>query len=186
MREQLVNVEIRRPKEEDREELHHFFRLVITDTFIKDGIGEKLADIEEEIEVKKQYLESAYESKGQKRFFLVAMDGDKIIGSIEYGAASKLICQCTNHALEELVEIGTVFVHPDYQGKGVGNLLLHYMFKTLENKEIQEFCLDSGYKRAQVIWKKKFGEPDYLLESHWGPESDHMIWRVKVKDCSSN
>lgn len=175
-----MNVEISRPKKEDREELHHFFRLVITDTFIKDGIGEKLADIEEEIEVKKQYLESDYESIGQKRYFLIAMDGDKIIGSIEYGAASKLICHCTNHALEELVEIGTVFVHPDYQGKGVGNILLQSMFKTLENKGIQEFCLDSGYKRAQMIWKKKFGEPDYLLENYWDLESEGEGLLIKL------
>jgi hypothetical protein len=56
------------------------------------------------------------------------------------------------------------------------------MYSTLKSKGIEEFCLDSGYKIAQTIWKKKFGEPVYLLEDYWDKGNDHMIWRIRVSD----
>lgn len=55
------------------------------------------------------------------------------------------------------------------------------MYCVLRNKGIEEFCLDSGYTSAQKIWKKKFGEPDYLLKDFWGAGYDHMIWKIKSK-----
>lgn len=179
----MSELEIRRPRIHEIKQLNQFFSIVITDTFTKEGIGEKLDDIKAEIEVKEKYLESDFESNGEKRFFLIALDGDKIIGSIEYGPTSDLIRNCTNHAFKELIEVGTVFVHPDYQRNGVGNLLLNSMYLTLQNKGVEEFCLDSGYMNAQKIWIKKFGQPDYLLKDYWGEGFDHMIWRIKVSDC---
>ncbi|HWO95274.1 MAG TPA: GNAT family N-acetyltransferase [Bacillus sp. (in: firmicutes)] len=178
----MLNVEIRRPRIEDIKKLHQFFRIVITDTFMKEGIGEKVEDKEDEIEMKIKYLERDFESNGEKRYFLIALDGDKMIGSIEYGPSSELISKCTNHALKHLIEVGTVFVHPDYQRKGIGNLLLNKMYLTLQERGIEEFCLDSGYIGAQKIWKKKFGNPAYLLKDYWGEGYDHMIWRIKIND----
>ncbi|TWD92266.1 acetyltransferase (GNAT) family protein [Neobacillus bataviensis] len=178
----MLKVEIRRPKIEDIKELKSFFRIVITNTFIKEGIGKKLNDINDEVELKEKYLQSDFESNGEKRYFLIALDDDKIIGSIEYGPASDLICICTKNAFKELIEVGTVFVHPDYQRMGVGNLLLKTMYFTLHKKGIEEFCLDSGYINAQKIWKKKFGDPSYLLKDYWDKGYHHMIWRIKVSD----
>ncbi|PLR95106.1 GNAT family N-acetyltransferase [Bacillus sp. T33-2] len=181
----MPKVEVRRPSIEDVEELHTFFRNVITDIFAKEGIGDKLDDIEEEIKEKHIYLERDFQSKGEDRYFLIALDSDKIIGSIEYGPASNLISHCTNNALAALVEVGTVFVHPDYQRQGVGNLLLNTIYRSLHKRGIGEFCLDSGYRSAQKIWKKKFGEPDYLLQDYWGLGYDHMIWRIRLSDLIS-
>lgn len=178
----MINVEIRRPTIEETKQLNEFFRIVIIDTYTKEGIGEKLDDINEEIKVKEKYLESDFESNGEKRYFLIAFVDEKIIGSIEFGPASDLIISCTNNAFKELVEIGTVFVHPDYQRIGVGNLLLNKIYSTLHKKGIEEFCLDSGYTSAQKIWKKKFGEPDFLLKDYWCEGYDHMIWRNNISD----
>lgn len=179
----LKNVEIRRPKNDDVKELHHFFSKVIHDTFIKEGIGDQLKDINDEIKVKEEYLQRDLDSNGEQCYFLIAIKEDKIVGSIEYGPASELIRSCTNNNFKELMEVGTVFVHPDFQRNGLGNMLLSVMYITLHEKGIEEFCLDSGYISAQKIWKKKFGEPDYLLKDYWGEGFDHMIWRVKVSDC---
>ncbi len=176
----MLNVEIRRPAIEDLSPLHEFFRIVITDTFAKEGIEEKLDDLKDEIESKKRYLESDLKSEGKDRHFLIAIERNQMVGSIEYGPASELICTCTNGALKELIEIGTVFVHPDYQRKGIGNLLLNTMYAKLRNRGINEFCLDSGYRSAQKIWTKKFGEPDYWLKDYWEEGFDHMIWKVNV------
>ena len=178
----MPNVVIRRPRIEDIKELTQFFRIVITDTFTLDGIGDKVDDMENEIEEKKSYLKTDFMSNGVKRYFLIALDGDKIIGSIEHGPVSELIRKCTDYALTELNEVGTVFVHPDYQRNGIGNLLLNIMYLTLKEKGIEEFCLDSGYRRAQEIWRKKFGAPDYLLTDYWDKEYHHMIWRIQIKD----
>lgn len=178
----MLHVNIRRPTTEDREQLHDFFRTVIIDTFNKEGIGDQLSDINEEIEVKKRYLTSDFESNGEERYFLIAFYGDKIIGSIEFGPANEIIRNVSNNAFEALVEVGTVFVHPDYHRNGVGNLLLKAMYETMRNNGIEEFYLDSGYKSAQLIWKKKFGEPDILLKDYWGKNFDHMIWKVEIRE----
>lgn len=171
---------------DDNEKLAQFFSQVIRDTYVKEGLVELVDDIENEIETKKQYLKSDLDSHGENRYFLIALDkkDNKVIGSIEYGPVSELISNCTNGALKEWIEVGTVFVHPDYQRRGIGTLLLNVMFLTLQNRGIEEFCLDSGYTNAQKIWKKKFGEPDYLLKDYWGEGIDHMIWKRCTNDMS--
>jgi GNAT superfamily N-acetyltransferase len=180
----VLNIEIRRPRIEDTNELNLFFEKVIIDTFTEEGIGEKFEDIEAEIESKKKYLVSDFASNGANRYFLLAWHTDKIVGSIEYGPASDLICKCTKNAFNGLPEVGTVFVLPEYQKMGIGRLLLNSIYSKLQNKGIEKFCLDSGYVRAQHIWKKKFGEPDYLLKDYWGEGFDHMIWKIKISDLT--
>jgi len=184
----VLKIDIRRPQIEDNDELNQFFSTVIKHTFAREGLAELLDDIESEIESKKKYLKSDLDTNGTNRYFLIASEKNDadIIGTIEYGPASELIRTCTDGALNEMYEIGTVFVHPDYQGRGVGTLLLNVMFLTFLNRGIQEFCLDSGYANAQKIWKRKFGEPDYWLKDHWGDGADHMIWQKSMNDVSIN
>ncbi|GAA0339204.1 GNAT family N-acetyltransferase [Bacillus carboniphilus] len=181
----MKQLKIRRPEQEDIPELHHFFRTVVTDTFMKEGIGDLKDDMEEEIQTKMNYLESDLKSNGKERFFLLAVLEEQIVGTIEYGPASNLIITCTNHALKDLNEVGTVFVHPEFQRMGIGNALLRGLSEVLLKNEIQEICLDSGYRRAQQIWIKKYGNPDYFLKDYWGEGFDHMIWRVKTTELSS-
>ncbi|HEL2030490.1 MULTISPECIES: GNAT family N-acetyltransferase [Bacillota] len=103
-----------------------------------------------------------------------------IVGTIEYGPASDLINSCTHGKYKNLYEIGTVFVRPDYQGQGIGNLLLNAMIQELQCKGIKEFCMDSGYSNAQKIWRKRFGEPEYFLENYWAEGQHHLIWKIKI------
>ncbi|MEA1976106.1 MAG: GNAT family N-acetyltransferase, partial [Bacillota bacterium] len=117
---------------------------------------------------------------GKKRYFLIVVIDDIIIGSIEYGKSNDLVITCTNGELEGIVEIGTVFVHPEYQRKGIGNLMLMQIMNKLNNNGIKEFCIESGYKSAQKIWINKFGKPEYHLKDYWDKDADHMIWRLKV------
>jgi GNAT superfamily N-acetyltransferase len=181
----MQTVEIRRPRMEDIEELNKFFRIVITDTFRREGLAGLMDDIKAEIESKINYLQLDLDSNGEKRYFLIALVENKIIGTIEYGPASELIKDCTNGKLGNLVEVGTVFVLPDYQRQGIGNRLLAEMLQTLKVRGILDCCLDSGYKNAQTIWKKKFGEPDYLLKDYWGQGQDHMIWKISTSGVYS-
>ena len=140
----MQTVEIRRPRMEDIKELNQFFRIVITETFRREGLVGLIDDIEAEIDSKKNYLQLDLDSKGKKRYFLIALAGNKIIGTIEYGPASELIQECTNGKLGNLFEVGTVFVHPEYQRQGVGNKLLAEMLHTLKAL---------GIGQDHMIWK---------------------------------
>lgn len=178
----MHNVLIRRPRLEDCEKLHQFFRTVIADTFAQEDLADLLDDIEQEIAGKIKYLQADLDSNGTDRFFVLAVSNDEIVGTIEYGPSSSLIIECTNGALNKLIEVGSVLVHPDCQKQGIGSLLFNVMILTLSNRGIEEFCLDSGYSRAQRFWIGKFGEPDYWFENFWGENNDHMIWRKKISD----
>jgi GNAT superfamily N-acetyltransferase len=181
-----VDIEVRRPIRSDKEKLDQFFSKVIRDTFAREGLSRMLDEIESEIKSKMKYLECDLKSNGEARFFWIALDkkDNKIVGSIEYGPASELIKTCTNGALNEWFEVGTVFVDPNYQRGGIGTLLLNIMLLTLQSRGVQKFCLDSGYTNAQKIWEKKFGEPDYVLKDYWGKGSSHMIWKRRTDETA--
>ena len=85
----MLHVNIGRPTTADLEQLNDFFRTVIIDTFIKEGIGDQLNDINEEIEVKKRYLTSDFESNGKERYFLIAFYGDKILDPLNLAQQMK-------------------------------------------------------------------------------------------------
>ena len=177
----MLNITIRRPKMEDKEKLQEFFKLVINDTFIKEGIENEIYDLEEEIQTKNKYLQYDLESEGKLRYFLIAEYNENIVGTIEYGKSSELIDSCTNGELKDLFEVGTVFVMPDYQKQGISSLLLNAIYGVLIDRGIEEFCLDSGYSNSQKVWTKKFGEPNYFIENYWGEGMHHMIWRITLK-----
>ncbi|MBM6619617.1 GNAT family N-acetyltransferase [Bacillus suaedaesalsae] len=176
----MENIKIRRPRINDVHELTEFFRIVLFDTFTKEGIDHLLEDLEEEIKAKENYFMNDMNSDGKDRYFLIALKEDKIIGTIEHGITSELINTCTGNTYKGLQEVGTIFVHPNFQNRGIGNLLLSEMYMNLKSKGLTEFCLDSGYRTSQKIWTKKFGNPDYLLKDYWGKDFHHMIWRVQI------
>ncbi len=182
----MFEIKIRRPKTEDIEGLKEFFKEVITHTFIKEGVGDRTEDINEEIKTKEKYLKSDLDSNGGERYFLIAFHDNKVIATIEYGTPNELINSCTKGSLKNIPEIGTVFVKPDFQGQGIGSLMIKKILIAIEEKGIMEFCLDSGYPTAQMIWLKKFGQADYILKDYWGEGMDHMIWIRALKDiqCS--
>jgi GNAT superfamily N-acetyltransferase len=178
----MKEMHIRRPVYGDTAELNDFFRMVITDTFNKEGIGGLLDDIEKEIKVKKEYLLEDLSSRGENRYFLLAQVDGRMIGTAEFGPASSLILEGTGWEYSGLFEVGTVFVHPDFQGRGFGSRLLSSLYSVFQERGIKEFCLDSGYKRAQEIWKRKFGQPAVVMEDYWGKGSHHMIWRPRTDE----
>lgn len=178
----MNNVEIRRPRKEDVESIHDFFNLVINDTYAQEGLSDRIKDIQVEIETKDGFLESDLAQTLNHRHFLIAVDEGKVMGTAEYGPPNEIIRNLPKDPCKDLVEIGTVFVHPGHQGQGIGSQLLHAIFLALKEQGIEEFCLDSGYTKAKKIWRKKFGEPAHILKDYWGPGFDHLIWMVRISD----
>jgi len=181
---QMKNISIHRPTSTDVKELHQLFKTVITDTYEKEGLGDYHEEINNEIEEKKKFLEEDIESNGEKRFFLAARSQDKIVGVISYGPCGELIKKLSNNRFDNVGEIGTAFVLPEYHNKGIGTILLNSMFLSLIGRNIDEFCLDSGYTIAKQIWLKKLGEPVIVVKNYWGEGYDHIIWYRKLKDIT--
>ncbi len=182
----MKDYQISRPRPGDIEAINEFFEIVLKDNFGKNNISDLTELLEEEIKCKKRYLMQDIDSGGHDRFFLVVRDGDKVIGTIEYGKPNELIMNCTKGGYSDLVEIGTVFVHPEYQFKGIGSMMLGLMYDELRNKGHAEFCLDSGYKTAQKVWTRKWGKPACIMEDYWGKGAHHMVWRVKLEGINFN
>ncbi|XMB85357.1 GNAT family N-acetyltransferase [Mycoplasmatota bacterium WC44] len=171
---------ISRPSQNDVETLHNFFENVIRDTFIRNGISNLKEEIRQEIEDKRNFLVDDLENNGC--FFLVATVESKLIGSISCKQANELIVKCTNGTLKEVLELGTVYVHPEYQKQGIGSTLVYEMCQVLHKIGVKTVCLDSGYKIAQKVWLHLLGKPEYHLRNYWGDNADHMIWKVEIDD----
>ena len=156
------------------------FETAIPDAFIKEGLTLMDEDIQSEISNKKQMLSSALNDQNGDLRFLVAKAEDQVVGTISYGPCGTDIISCTEGELSGVGELGSLYILPDFQNQGIGSALIHEMLKTLHDKGIEEFCLDSGYKRAQKRWIRKFGEPYKVVNDYWGPGYEHMIWLCKV------
>lgn len=173
---------ILKPTKEDLTPAYYVFEASIKDAFEKEGIGDLKEDILYEIEDKKSLLKNSVENKDSGIYFLVAKSGDKVIGTISFGPCGSEIKKCTNNQLDTIGELGSLYILPEYQGKGIGSVLIHSMLKFVYSLGIKEFCLDSGYKRAQEKWIRKFGEPYKIAKDYWGKDSDHMVWLCNVID----
>lgn len=177
----MNNIDIRRAVMSDQDKLNTFFDLVLQDTFEKNQLIEIHGLLEEEKIDKRRCLEQDFLTGGRERYFLIAWLEDEVVGCIEYGSANELILTCTQNELREMLEIGTIFVKPCYQRRGVGKLLLRSILETLKFDGVKEVCFDSGYKTAQKIWKRTFGEPKYFLEDYWEKDAHHMVWVIEVE-----
>lgn len=169
---------IRRPDKSDEEAVYQLFDTVLEDTFHRNDIDDLVELLQEEKDGKRVYFDLDLATNGQSRYFLLAELDDQVVGTIEYGPANDDIKKGTQGALANHMEIGTVFVHPDYQKRGIGSQLVKAIMEALTDAGYRECCLDSGYPSAQKVWTKKFGSPTYHLKEYWGEGADHMIWKV--------
>lgn len=175
-----IDVEIKQLDIHDLASAKRVFEISIPDAFIKEGLSLMDEDIQSEIEIKKQLLEKSLNEQNGLLRFLVAKIDDHVIGTISFGPCGSDILKCTNNELAEIGELGSLYILPDFQDRGIGSKLIHALVQKLNENSITQFCLDSGYKRAQKRWKRKFGEPYKVVLDYWGPGYEHMIWLCNV------
>ncbi|MRN57270.1 GNAT family N-acetyltransferase [Paenibacillus monticola] len=156
--------------------VNQLFEASITDAFEKEGLGHFQDDIQQEIENKKRLVERALDPTTMDTYFLLAKINEVVVGTISYRPCGEDIRICTENELDDVGELGSLYVLPSYQSQGVGSSLIKGMLASLKKQGVDRFCLDSGYKRAQERWLRKFGEPYKTVEDYWGPGSIHMVW----------
>ena len=176
-----MKIEIRRPQKADTEALNELFRATIDEVFDREGI--ELPELKlEEIKEKEAFLLEDLESGGKARYFLIACVDGAIAGTAALGPSNPLIHEATGDKLKDILEIGTVYVHPKFQKLGIGMKLLNAMYISLLARGEDSFCLDSGYKSAQAIWTRKIGQSEYVEKDRWGEGNPHMVWHKMLND----
>src|SRR5437868_791303 len=115
-----MNIFIIRPQRENRNEIHNLFRSVITDAFKQDGLDDPNG-IQEEVEKQMGFLNQDFETNGLDVFFLIARTEEQIVGTIAYSKANDLIREHLKIDLQNVPEITTVYILPEFQGKGIGS-----------------------------------------------------------------
>lgn len=175
-----MTLRVTRPNEATFEQVASFLETVVRDTFEKNALSDLVTLIEEEILEKRHKLRLDLDSDGKNEYFLVAWLGDRVVATIGICDTGHLILSCTHEALAGVKEIGSVFVHPELQGQGIGSEMFKLALQVLKAGGETHYCLDSGYKTAQRMWQRKLGEPTYCLKDFWGEGGDHMIWHRAV------
>jgi GNAT superfamily N-acetyltransferase len=173
---------ITKPTKKDLKSAYAVFETTIPDIFEKEGIGHLKEEILKEIAYKKHIITDSLENTDSDFVFLVAKMDDKVIGTISFGPCGNETKKCTNHQLDAIGELGSLYVLPHFQGKGVGSALIQSMIMFLHELGVEQFCLDSGFKSTQKRWLRKFGEPYKIAKDYWGEGSDHMVWLCQVTD----
>ena len=180
-----MQVQIRRPFKNEREEIYSLFEKTIQHTLDAEGAGDETELISMLICDQKNLIDADFDTEGKEVYFLVAECSGKLAGTICHRPCSEIITSCIGEKACGRQEIGSVYILPQYQGKGIAKQLLSFMYKTLASKNIQEFYLDSGYAVAKKVWQKILGEPTLIMKDYWGEGVDHHIWHRKLSDIST-
>jgi len=175
---------IGRPQIKDKKEIYQLFEITIKNAFEQQGAGSNHAHLAEEINHKIGLLDNDFQSQGKKVYFLVAKVDSQIAGTIALTEPSKLVRDHIHFDLKNIPEVAAVYVLPQFQGQGVGSLLLKRIIEHLQKTRIKSFILDSGFKKAQKFWIKKLGEPTLILKDYWKKDSHHMIWKKQTSKCA--
>ena len=177
------HLKIQRPNISNLHEIQNLFSITIQNNFHQEKISDPTGILKEDlVNDLVKTLKKDFESQGNNEFHLIARNSEMIIGVIAFGQPNQIIKDRNPIDLLNTPEIKSVYVHPEFQNTGIGNLLLKNILKRLAEKGYKEFCLDSGYINAQRYWKRKFGTPIKILENYWAPNSHHMIWHVKFEE----
>jgi len=178
-----IDLKIERPKVNDLQEIHQLFSITVNNNFKQEALSDQSGSLQESIvEGLVKLLKQDFKSQGKKEFHLIAKSQDLIIGIIAFGKPNPIILEHLNFDSAKTPEIKSVYVLPDFQNKGIGNLLLGNILKCLRKRNYGAFCLDSGYINAQRYWTRKLGAPTRILDQYWTPKNHHMIWQVNMED----
>ncbi len=171
-------LKVREAREDDHRAIETLWGKVIRHAFEQESIKELLS-AEDELAFKMGQLEAAFTSGGS-RYFVAFYEG-RLVGTIAHGKPpNRGILRHAGEALEDTMEIGSLYIDPDFQRMGFGRELLIYILRVLEDQDVRTVCFDSIIESSKRIWRRIFGEPRYMVRSE-KHDFLHMIWVVDVQ-----
>jgi len=179
-----MNIIIQKPEISKREEIHALFGTVIHRTLKLEGVGDDYELTAELIADQQELIDLCFETDGEECFFLTAVHEGKTVGTICRRECSDIIKDCADRDVSGVQEIGSVYILPQFQGKGIARLLLNAMYITLIAQGYDEFWLDSGYEIAKNVWAKVLGPPSIIMKDYWAEGVDHHLWHKKLDEVS--
>jgi len=171
---------IRRPTALDLPGLHQFMALGLRHAFATNQITGAEVEIEKAIGAKYKDMVSDVRSSGKEEYHLLAFRAELLVGCIGYGSPNSLITKHMKISAAGNLELKSAYVHPEFQGLGVGKLLVTAILDKLRATGVSHVYLDCGYRRSQPFWQKQFGEATKTLYNFWGAEEHHMIWQIRL------
>ncbi|KYC48914.1 MAG: Acetyltransferase (GNAT) family protein [Candidatus Methanofastidiosum methylothiophilum] len=81
------------------------------------------------------------------------------------------------------LEIGSLYIHVDYQKKGIAKELMAKLVNEIVMMNKEYFFLDCGYKSSQLYWERILGAPYKRLESYFDANEHYLIWKIETKEA---
>ncbi len=176
---------IRSVTKSDVAALATLFEYTIADAFSKEGYAvetpEISAEIQKELSNKLTAVSRHLAEEDAKWRYLVAEEEGAVIGAIAFGPVGDMTRRFVGADFHSEGELGSMYVHPLFQGKGVSKALIEALVSQLKGSGVRLVSFDSGYKAAQKKWQRKFGDPYMVVPNYWDEGTDHMIWLVDIE-----
>jgi GNAT superfamily N-acetyltransferase len=163
-------------------EIINLFTDSIANTFKLNGIKD-LAELQYEISEKSERVRNYIESKSNDEFFIVAKLDKYIAGIAGVFPVSDTIIKNYPTLSKNDIEIGSVYIKPEYQRQGITRILLKRLLNELWERKIYKFYLDCGYSTSQVYWKRVFGNPVKTFPNYFGKDESYMIWEIDTEEA---
>lgn len=158
----------------------NIIRKVVIDGFIESGV-----DIQKEPgHLERELINQENRIHAIPKQYYVATQDTQVVGMIAYLDPSEpvqIVAKQLQIPIDQIREIIAVYVHPDFQRKGVGSELLTHMGNVLRDKKIPYFALSTGYLRGKNFWRKKLGNETQILQTYYEGHPCH-VWIRNVDD----
>ncbi len=176
-----MNIKIVRPVKADFEELKRLFTASIHDAFRREGIDKTFSDeIPGDIQFQLDALQRDFDSDGREEHYFIAKLDSRIVGTCAIGTTSGGVMRAFKLAAPTIPEMKSLYVLPEYQGRGIGLSLIDHTLEYMQEAGMDEFLFECGYKIAQALWMRRFGEPAIVKQDYFSEGAHLMFWRCRV------
>ena len=174
-----MHISYEKPEVSDIPDIKKLLQITFMDTFQINNVS-SIFDINEEIQSKIMNARKDIIEHNNKYYFLIAKAESKAIGICAYFPVSEIIRNCIDKANKDDLEIGCMYIYPEYQKMGIGKKLFDMIITKMKENGIKHYYLSSGFESSQKYWKEKLGDPIHIIENIWGMGKHEAIWKVVI------
>ncbi len=176
-----MRANIRKATAEDAKVIKNIFRTTLENEFKSEGLKIDHPMVKEEILEKEQFVDRELGNINSGYLVFVAELEGELVAIMSYGPVNQDTLNCLKKDKLDGYEIANAYVLPEFQNMGIAKSLRKEILSEMKSRNIKEYYLDSGFSRAQQVWKKVYGEPTFIAKDYWGKGIDNWIWKVNVE-----